>query len=157
MPQFDFSTYSSQIFWLLFCFGVFYSYIRFFFLPKLDGILSKRNSEIKETQEIIANNNKQAEENLRNAKENVAKTHELANKIIADAQEKARIAEENALKEIQALQRNAVNEVLQTQKAEFSQDVINKAVIECSAIVLKRIGMNADNKEIEQILNGIKK
>ncbi|MDA0617633.1 MAG: hypothetical protein O3A66_02815 [Proteobacteria bacterium] len=157
MPQFDFSTYSSQIFWLLFCFGVFYTYVRFFFLPKLDGILSKRNAEIKATQELIAQNNAQAEENYRNAKESVAKTHELANKVIADAQEKARIAEENALKEVQASQRSAVNEVLQTQKAEFSQEVINKAVIECSAIVLKKIGMNAKEEEIEQILNDIKK
>jgi F-type H+-transporting ATPase subunit b len=157
MPQFDFSTYSSQIFWLLFCFGVFYTYIRFFFLPRLDGILSKRNAEIKSTQELIAQNNAQAEENYRNAKESVAKTHELANKVIADAQEKARIAEENALKEVQASQRSAVNEVLQTQKAEFSQEVINKAVIECSAIVLNKIGMNAKKEEIEQILNDIKK
>ena len=42
MPQFDLATYSSQIFWLIFCFGLTFFGISQLILPRYKKILEKR-------------------------------------------------------------------------------------------------------------------
>jgi F-type H+-transporting ATPase subunit b len=46
MPQFDFTTYSSQIFWLLICFALLYSFSQFVILPRIREILKERKNII---------------------------------------------------------------------------------------------------------------
>lgn len=53
MPQFDFYTYSSQIFWLLVVFGSLYLAVDRFLVPKVDKIIKNR-------QNILDSNIKQA-------------------------------------------------------------------------------------------------
>ena len=157
VPQFDFSTYSSQIFWLLVCFGIFFAYVKFYFLPKLEGILNKRNKEIQTTKEEIEANNRQANANFEAAQENIKNTHALANKIISDAEEKAKFDEDQTLNEIEQAQKKAIEEVLSKQKEGFSKEIINKAVLECSEIVLKNIGMDIKTEELAKTLKSMQK
>lgn len=46
MPQFDFSTYSSQIFWFILCFVVFYYFVSTKILPRIAKILEERKDNI---------------------------------------------------------------------------------------------------------------
>jgi len=55
MPQFDFTTYSSQIFWFALCFIALYLSAHFLILPRIRSIISKRH-------ELIANDKNLAEE-----------------------------------------------------------------------------------------------
>ena len=48
MPQFDITTYSSQIFWLLFSFGVLMFGMVWLILPRLNQILSQRADRIRQ-------------------------------------------------------------------------------------------------------------
>lgn len=46
MPQFDFSTYSSQIFWFGLCFAVLYWFLAVKILPRIADIIASRKSVI---------------------------------------------------------------------------------------------------------------
>lgn len=46
MPQFDYSTYSSQIFWFLICFTILFFVSRAVILPRIKNILEERNKII---------------------------------------------------------------------------------------------------------------
>jgi len=147
VPQFDFSTYSSQIFWLLVCFGIFFAYVKFY----------KRNREIQATKEEIEANNRQANANFETAHTNIKNTHALANKIISEAEEKAKFDEDQTLNEIEKAQKKAIEEVLAKQKEGFSKEIINKAVLECSEIVLKNIGMEVKTEELAKTQKSMQK
>src|SRR3989338_3733239 len=46
MPQFDFTTYSSQIFWFLLCFITLYLTTYFVILPRIRDIIAKRRETV---------------------------------------------------------------------------------------------------------------
>ena len=46
MPQFDFSTYSSQIFWFSICFAILYYFTSKIILPRIKNILGDRRNVI---------------------------------------------------------------------------------------------------------------
>jgi F0F1-type ATP synthase membrane subunit b/b' len=46
MPQFDFTTYSSQIFWLSICFAILYYFLQIIIIPRIDGIVRERKTKI---------------------------------------------------------------------------------------------------------------
>ncbi|MFT4967695.1 MAG: F-type H+-transporting ATPase subunit b [Candidatus Deianiraeaceae bacterium] len=152
MPQFELSTYSSQIFWLLICFGIFFSYVKFFFLPKLDGILSKRNDEIRTVKDEIAKNNAQTKDNLQEAENSARKSRILADKIISDAEDKASANEEKALKDLDGARKSAINEIMENQKRDFSQEAIDKAVIEVAEVVINKIGIQSNADNLQEIV-----
>lgn len=156
MPQFNFVTYSSQIFWLLVSFGIFFAYVKFYFLPKLESILVKRNTEIEETQKLIAENNRQAKENFHITEENIKNTNALADKIISDAEAKARFDEEQVLEEMRQAQKKIIADYLEKQKLEFSQEVVDKAVVDSAQIVLKKIGIDVPQEELFDMIKNQK-
>ena len=46
MPQFDFTTYSSQIFWFSICFAILYLAVHFIITPRVRDILNTRKKII---------------------------------------------------------------------------------------------------------------
>lgn len=56
MPQFDFATFTPQIFWLLICFGVLYYAVSNIILPRISAILEDRenriNSDLKSAEKL---------------------------------------------------------------------------------------------------------
>ena len=46
MPQFDLTTYSSQIFWLILCFIALYLFFAFIIIPRIAGIIGEREQII---------------------------------------------------------------------------------------------------------------
>ncbi|MDX2049857.1 MAG: hypothetical protein SFT93_01560 [Rickettsiaceae bacterium] len=47
MPQLEVDTYSSQVFWLLFCISVIYVSLKYIFIPRIENSISARSSKIK--------------------------------------------------------------------------------------------------------------
>ena len=48
MPQFDVTHFSSQIFWLLVCFGIVYILSKKLFMPRMSDIIDSRSNKIDE-------------------------------------------------------------------------------------------------------------
>lgn len=46
LPQFDFSTYSSQVFWLIVCLATLFVFVKRVFVPRLADILDMRDRRI---------------------------------------------------------------------------------------------------------------
>lgn len=46
MPQFDTSTYTSQLFWLAVCWGVLFVYLWWYLVPKMQAKISSRDQKI---------------------------------------------------------------------------------------------------------------
>ena len=54
MPQFDFTTYLSQLFWFALCFATLYFFASLVILPRIKSIITNRNNLI-DTDKSIAN------------------------------------------------------------------------------------------------------
>lgn len=52
LPQFDLTFFPSQIFWLMVCFGAFFLFVHFYFVPKIENILSARSGILFKNQKI---------------------------------------------------------------------------------------------------------
>ena len=62
LPQMDFSTYPSQIFWLAITFGVLYWLMSSLILPRLGGMIEERRDRIADDLDTAAEFRRQAEE-----------------------------------------------------------------------------------------------
>lgn len=96
LPQFDYTTFVSQLFWLVLTFGVFFWLVRTFFAPKIDKTISHRqktlNDNIKEAEKLLANSKKmeeQVEEKLQAARARARQDLSDVNNKITERQEKA--------------------------------------------------------------------
>ncbi len=96
LPQFEVSTFPSQLFWLVISFGVFFFLMRRFFVPSIGGKLEMRDKIIKnnyQSAEKMLAQSKQMEEKLEeklsiaraNARTEIAKVASM----IAESQEKS--------------------------------------------------------------------
>lgn len=118
-------------------------------MPKLDGILSKRNDDIKATRDAIEKNNREAKANFAQSHINITESNALASKVIEDANSKAKFEEEAALKEIEAAQRSAIDEILK-QQGELTGEALQQVVADTAEIILKKIGFEPNKSEIEE-------
>lgn len=78
LPQFDFSTWGSQIFWLIVTFGVLYFVLSKFILPALSAGITERSDRIADDLDAAARMQREAE-----------KAEADYNKSLADARAKA--------------------------------------------------------------------
>ncbi|WP_427449797.1 F0F1 ATP synthase subunit B' [Litorimonas sp. WD9-15] len=109
LPQFDFTTWASQIFWLLLVFGVLYFILSTFILPRIGQNIADRTDRISDDLDQAANFQAQAEE-----------TEKSYTKILADARAKSmnvseatrNAVEEDIAKEIEAAEAVAEREAV---------------------------------------------
>ncbi|MDP2194057.1 MAG: hypothetical protein Q8K36_05985 [Alphaproteobacteria bacterium] len=71
MPQFDTTTYSSQIFWLIISGVLLYSFVKWFFVPRLEGIFKSRLNHLESEKKTI----QELEERLKAIEEK--RTHDI--------------------------------------------------------------------------------
>jgi F-type H+-transporting ATPase subunit b len=62
MPQFDPSSFSSQLFWLAICFGLVYFSMSRIFLPRIRDILKDRHNEINSSESVALRIQEQIDE-----------------------------------------------------------------------------------------------
>jgi F-type H+-transporting ATPase subunit b len=82
MPQFDTSTYASQLFWMCLCFGVLVFYIKKYFLPQMTEMLDGREFRIREDLEEAKNFSKEAQEISLRIERRVSEAHLEVKKLI---------------------------------------------------------------------------
>ncbi len=99
MPQFDFATYSAQIFWLAVCFSCLYFFLSKIILPRIGAIVENRKSIIKNALDSAGSLDGAIEE-LKEKSEKILKEAGLKQKESLDAAFKdAVLKREKALEE----------------------------------------------------------
>lgn len=97
MPQLDVSTYPSQLFWLVVCFLALYFLLSYVALPKIEGVLKKREETLEEkiniastyreeAENILADYEKKLEEARQEAQVRYKKASDLAKEEISRKQ-----------------------------------------------------------------------
>ena len=115
MPQLDFTTYSSQIFWFILCFSILYLSTHFIILPRIRSILSKRHDLIENDKNLADEINQQidlinneGQENLQKAnleylqkiEEITKKSHQERDKSMAELKHKIELKVKESRDEI---------------------------------------------------------
>ncbi|MEM6415154.1 MAG: F0F1 ATP synthase subunit B' [Pseudomonadota bacterium] len=106
LPQMDFSTYPSQIFWLLITFGVLYWLMSSAILPRLGGAIEERRDRIADDLDHAAEAKREAEEAERAYNTALADARAKAQSIAAETREsvEAEIAEMQVAADAKAAQ-----------------------------------------------------
>ena len=101
MPQLDFSTYPSQIFWLAIAFALLYLALDRVLIPRIGGALEERNDRIADDLDIAARKKLEADEALAAYEQNLAGARAKANAIAVENRNRleAKMAEETAAQE----------------------------------------------------------
>ncbi|MEM1396834.1 MAG: hypothetical protein AAGH38_05240 [Pseudomonadota bacterium] len=87
LPQMDFSTYPSQIFWLLITFGILYFFMSSSILPRLGGTIEDRRDRIADDLDQAAESRRQAEAAEEAYKQSLAEARARAQAIAAETRE----------------------------------------------------------------------
>jgi len=102
MPQFDFTTYLSQLFWFSICFAILYFFVAFIILPRIKAIISARFNII-DTDNSIA---LELENNSKSINEEAEITLQKANaEYISKIDEITKISLENRDKSLEKLKK----------------------------------------------------
>jgi F-type H+-transporting ATPase subunit b len=142
MPQFDPSSYSSQLFWLTICFALLYFSMSKIFLPRIRDILKERNNVIEKDKAICAKLQKQIDEisqASKLARETSARQYNLS---IEQSVKQAVLARDKALNDI----KNKTSKMFEESQQEIKnlkensnedrQNAINKLVDELNKKLL---------------------
>lgn len=105
LPQLDFSTWSSQIFWLTIAFGLLYIVLWQFILPRIGAGLSDRSDRIADDLDAASTMQKEAEQ-----------ASIEYDRVMANAKAKAHNIAETTRKSIDT----EINEEIETAEAEFA-------------------------------------
>jgi F-type H+-transporting ATPase subunit b len=153
MPQFDPSTFTSQIFWLLVSFGIVIGAFVFLFVPKINALLENRSKKIRQDLERAQILNQQIEKLLRSREERVRLSEEKAAAIIQETltemegkkTKQYKIVEAELAQTIHSLQ-----ESIERQKQTL-QTSLKPLVNECVQLILpKLIGSYQETKAAEK-------
>ncbi|MBQ4874870.1 MAG: hypothetical protein HRK26_01985 [Rickettsiaceae bacterium H1] len=161
LPQLDYSTYPSQIFWLIVNFIFLYYLISFFIIPKIDNIIAKRSK-------LLENNKKTVEENYSLIKLNKEKYKEAidkANSLATDIHKDNRIMMEEyksqlhqnlqeEIKKLNSINKQQFNGFKNKIKSELIEEVVNIIGIYYRELTQEEIKKNEIfNKFKDQIEN----
>lgn len=128
MPQFDFSTYFSQIFWFVICFSSLYFFVTNIIIPRIRDVISSRNSTI--NSDVLSSKNLEKE---------IERIRQESQKAILEAQNKYK-------EEIELAVKNAAQnkeQSLQKFKNEYLQ------AIEKSKIEIEKMQKNSQEKSVK--------
>ena len=153
MPQFDIETFSSQIFWLLICFVLFYYIMSKVILPKINQSLSSRRDKIMHDIDSAQTYKEETEKIIEEYQNTLKDRHDKRNDIIKSALRKAEIDYNNKISEVNKNINKRFQEAEQRIKKSKTKvlDNINKEVLSLSnKLVSKTLGVKIDpflNKE----------
>jgi F-type H+-transporting ATPase subunit b len=156
MPQLNPEFWFSQIFWLTITFGILYTILSKFILPKIRNNLETRKSQIMENIEIADNQKTNSEKNLKeydkiilDAKDNAKKTFNLAKgKVQLDLGKEREKIESELNSEIE----DAENEIKDLKKS--SPEKISLIAVDTAAeIIQKLIGVEVNKSNVSAIVS----
>lgn len=133
MPQLDISTYFSQLFWLVLCFGVLYYYSSRWALPRLMQVLEERWQKTEGTL--------QRSKKIRAQAQDIKDTYEA---LLAQRRKEAH-------QEIDKITKDIASDI-STRRQTVIGDIKNRMRIEETRILNKKNEILSDAKEISQSL-----
>lgn len=159
LPQFDPSTYPSQIFWLTVTFVVLYVFFSFKTLPDIAGVLERRENHIKgdiDTAEKLRHEAEEAQASYESLMEN---SRAESSRLLAEASEYART---QAGRELESFRARAAQETERTD-AEILRakgavmDEMQTIVAEVASEAASRIvGIKPDLKQAQDVVQSLK-
>lgn len=147
LPQFETSSFSSQIFWAVISFGVLLLLFRKYILPQINNILDERASRIRGNIEETEKMRQQAEQILADYQQQLDSIHEQASEILDEAREQAGEMHAKALRQLK--------EDVERKKAAFAEDLEyarEQAMKEVKGIAVE-ISMLATEKLLDRNLS----
>lgn len=148
LPQFDFTTYSSQIFWLFLCFAVLFLFIKYYFLPAIQGVLDVRDTKISDDIKHTKSNLEHAEAMLKNQKDLILQAKERADHVIKDEVTKMRLVMESKVADItkkidlDVKERVEKHHILEAKMIEN----IEENVVSCATQILSKLFKSESSK-----------
>ena len=160
MPQFDPTTFSSQIFWLIITFSTLYLIVWKFIIPKMNNILEKRES-------VIAHDLDRAKE-LQSEAEKILTDYEVAisnafekkaeeiKKATDNCEKEAEIKNLELNKKLEENINNAEKRILLA-KTEAIKEINNVAIEIADVTATSLTGINFEKSAIEDLVKDISK
>ena len=155
LPQFEVGFFPSQIFWLIVSFSIFYVFVKYSFLPRINEILEKREAKIKadmifyehniseiaktkaEYDRMILDSKKEAEEQIKKAK--------LASQKFTE--ERIVEIDKNMNSKFEAIKLEIEGEILNIRK-----DLKNEALATATHILEKMEGSKPSEEKLKKYL-----
>ena len=160
MPQFDPTTFSSQIFWLIITFSTLYLIVWKFIIPKVNNILEKRESVIAHDLDKVKELRSDAEKILTDYEVSISSAFEKKEneikKIIDSCKEEAEIKNKELNKELDEKILSAEKRILLA-KTEAIKDINTVAVEIADVTSTSLTGINFDKNTIENLVENITK
>ena len=158
LPQLNFATYTSQIFWMLIVFAVLYIFFAKKSLPEISGVIENRKNHIQSDLEVAEKLAAEADEVQESYHASLAKAQEKAakelKKVETDMNNAAtEAAEEYRLRSDKELKK-AEDNIAKAQEAAMG-DMNSIAAQAASDAVVKIIGGKADVKKAQSIVEGL--
>ena len=160
LPQFDPSTFPTQIFWLLVMFGVMYLFFARKTLPEISNVIEKRTEHIQNDLTSAENLRKEAEETQAAYEKKLDEARSKASKYYADAEKQIK---ENMEKELEAFQKRSSSEIARVEKdLEKSKDKVMADMDTLAAeiardVAEKIIGVSTDLDQAKTVIQSMNK
>lgn len=150
MPQLDFSTFSSQVFWLIISFALMLTIMRFLVVPRISSIIDQRNRHIENYIRKAEKLQEQALSSLNEYNAAIDKAKVMAEEKSKEAEaELAEFIQNKSEETISALNKKIYEseQILNEQRYSALEEA-NKAAADLSLVILKKIGLDdlVDNK-----------
>ena len=159
LPQFDFSTWSSQIFWLVVTFGLLYFVLAKFILPRIGQGINERSDRIADDLDAASRMQQEAEQAVADYERTVTQAKAKAHSI-AEATRKsidADIAKEVETAEAEFAAKQAVaDERISKKRADALAQIDTVAQDTTSAIVAKLGGLKPTAAQIKRAITTAK-
>ncbi|MCG7506239.1 F0F1 ATP synthase subunit B [Mesorhizobium retamae] len=149
-PPFDPATFSSQLFWLVITFGLFYIFLKKVVMPRLGGILEVRSNRIAQDLDQAAKLKSEADAAVAAYEQELAEAKANANTIGQKSRDEAKAEAETARKSVEAgLEKKLAEaeERITAIKTSAMKDVGSIAETTASAILESLVG-KADKAEV---------
>ena len=160
MPQLNPEYWASQIFWLIIVFSVLYLALSKFILPKINGNLETRKSQILRNLEDAEKFKEESEKKLKDYEAIINEAKQKSKSIINETRKKInddiKAKKDHLEKEIEKEVNKAENEIKSLKLS--SVDSVKKIAFETSSLIIKEI-LNADlnNSNVSAIVEDVSK
>ena len=153
MPQLDASTYLSQAFWLVICFGILFFVMTKVALPRVSEVLNLRDSKIRHDIEAAEKLKAEAEDIQAKINSNLAQARSDAADVLRRATEQAAEYAATATAKTDASINNTVSEALENieqAKAKAVKDIDSAVVATARGIVKKLADLDVNESSVQK-------
>ncbi len=160
LPQLDFSSYPSQIFWLIVTFTVLYTFFARKTLPEISGVLESRRDHIQNDLDTAEKLREEAEDAHRAYDEALEKARSEASNMFIESDNK--IKEETTKKlqvfyERSSVEIKAAEEKIENAKSEAFEEMSTIAAEIASQAAEKIIGISTDINQAKTVIKSLHK